>query len=166
MYASILEISWTLLFTIINLLILLFFMKKILFKNVNNMFESRRKEIEDNLNNAEKSKSEANSLKQQYEEQIKDARSEAKKIVDDATMVANKKSDNIIEDARSRAKKIEEKANEEILNQKKMAFDSLKGEISVIAVDIASKVIKKDMSSSDHEKLIDGVIDDMGETQW
>lgn len=166
MYASILEISWTLLFTIINLSILLFFMKKLLFKSVNNIFESRRKEIEDNLTNAQKSKDEANSLKQQYEEQIKLARGEAKNIVDTATTVASKKSDEIIEDARNRAKKIEEKSNEDILNQKRMAFDSLKTEISVIAVDIASKVIKKDINTTDHSKLIDDVIDNVGEAKW
>jgi len=166
MYASILEIGWPLLFTLINLLILLFFMKKILFEKVNNIFESRRKEIEDNLMNAEKNKKDANGLKQQYEQQIRTARDEAKKIVVDATLVANKKSDGIIEEAKGRAKKIEEKASEDIQSQRKQAFDSLKGEISVIAVDIASKVIKRDINSNDHTKLIDDVIDGIGESKW
>ncbi|MGL5973357.1 MAG: F0F1 ATP synthase subunit B [Oscillospiraceae bacterium] len=166
MNASILDIGWPLLFTILNFLILLFFLNKFLFGPVNDMLDKRKNEIEGNLENAEQEKNAAYDLKSQYTEKIKEARNEAEEVVKTATLLAAGKSDSIIEEAKARAKKIEEKANLEIESQKRKAFDDIKSEISVMAIAMASKVIEKDMTEVDHDKLINQFIDGVGEEKW
>ena len=61
---------WTMIFAWINLLILYLFLKKILFKPVKNMIDSRQKEVDDMYSDAEKSKTDAAALKSEYEEKL------------------------------------------------------------------------------------------------
>ena len=53
---------WTMIFAWINLLILYLFLRKLLFKPVKNMIDSRQKEIDDLYSDAESSKSDAAAL--------------------------------------------------------------------------------------------------------
>ena len=50
---------WTCLFTLCNLVILYLVMKKLLFKPVKNMIDSRQKEVDDLYDNANRAKAEA-----------------------------------------------------------------------------------------------------------
>ena len=50
--------------------------------------------------------------------------------------------------------KFKQKADAEIEREKKNAINSLKNEVSGIAVSNASKVIEKDINEKDHEALI------------
>ncbi|MGN1011693.1 MAG: hypothetical protein ACI4QO_06370, partial [Clostridia bacterium] len=61
---------WTSLFTLVNLLILFFIMKKLLFKPVKAMIDSRQKEIDDLYADANASKEDAAALKAKYEQRL------------------------------------------------------------------------------------------------
>ena len=56
-----------------------------------------------------------------------------------------------------------EKAEAQIEQEKKKAMNELKDEISGIAVDIASKVVEREIDEKDHEALISEVIMGVGE---
>lgn len=45
-------------------------------------------------------------------------------------------------------------------------MNEIKDDISEIAMMIASKVIQKDINSSDHDRLIKDFIDNVGDTSW
>ena len=79
------------------------------------------------------------------------AKKEAADIVKSAVKTAEMRSDDIIEDAKNTAKNLLDKANKEIEQEKKNAVNEIKTDISTLAVDIAKKVIKKDI-----------IIDNMG----
>ena len=51
----------------------------------------------------------------------------------------------------------------EIEQEKKKAMNELKNEISGIAVDIASKVVEREIKEADHQDLIDEFIKNVGE---
>ena len=61
---------FTMIFAWVNLLILYIFLKKLLFKPVKNMIDSRQKEIDDMYNNAEGAKTEAEAMRAEYEEKL------------------------------------------------------------------------------------------------
>ena len=54
-------------------------------------------------------------------------------------------------------------AEKEIAQEKKKAVNEVKGEIGGIAMDIAGKVIEREINEKDHEKLIDEFISNVGE---
>ena len=61
---------WTCLFTLCNLVILYLVMKKLLFKPVKNMIDSRQKEVDDLYDNANRAKAEAEEMRARYEPRL------------------------------------------------------------------------------------------------
>lgn len=155
--------KWTLIFTWANLLILFLLMKKFFFKPIKNILKQREDEVNSLYEKANSSNTEAEKLKNEYEKRLAEAKSEANEIVGSAVKNAKVRSDEIIGDAKKEAQGIMEKAEREIELEKNSCVNEIKTEISYLAVDIAKKVIEKDLKEKDHEKLIDDIISKMGE---
>ena len=165
-YMSFLSIDWTLVFMLINTLILFLFMGKFFFKPVKNMIDSRKKEVEDIYDDAAKAKSDAENLRAEYEKHLSAAREEANEIVSMAQKRAQTSADEIVNEAHAKSAAMISKAEDEINQERQKALNDVKNEISQMAVMIAEKVVEKDMSDADHEKLIEQFIDGVGDTSW
>lgn len=155
---------WTCLFTLINLFILYKFMKKLLFKPVMNMIDSRQKEIDDLYEDASKSVEEAAALKNEYEERLRSAKEEGNQIVKDATRRALLREEEIIRDAQNKAAQTLKHADEQVELEKKRAMNEIKDDVSIIAVDIASAVLARAVKREEHAELIDSFIENLGES--
>ncbi len=156
---------WTMIFTWVNLLILVLLMKKFLFKPVLNMLEARDKEINEMYSKAEVAQKNAEALESEYNEKLSSAKEEASKIMKDAKHDATLRSEEIVGEAKKEASAILEKAQKEIVREKETAISEIKGDIANIAVNIAQKVISKDLNEKDHEKLVEEFIDSWGENK-
>lgn len=154
---------WTLIFTWANLLILFLLMKKFFFKPIKNILKQREDEINSLYEKANSSSTEAEKLKEEYENRLKDAKKEASEIVGNAVKNAAARGNAIVDDAKKEARGILDKAEREIEQEKTAAVNEIKGDISNLAVNIAQKVIEKDLNKEDHEKMIDDIISKMGE---
>ena len=154
---------WTMIFQLINLLILMVAFKKFLFKPVMAILEKRRAEIEGHYEEAEKAETAAKTMKADYEEKMAGAREEADRVIRTATESANAMSQSIVSDAREQAGQIKRRAESEIEMERRKAFDEVKGELSGIALDIAQKVIEREVKEKDHEAFINEFIENVGE---
>ena len=154
---------WTCLFTLINLLILYKFMKKLLFKPVMKMIDSRQKEIDDLYADANKSKEDAEALKSEYETRLSEAKDESDRIIREAGRKAAMREEEILRNAQDQAAKTLKKADEQIKLERKHALNEIKDDVSVIAVDIASAVLARAVRREDHEEIIDSFIANLGE---
>lgn len=154
---------WTALFILLNTLAIFVVAKKYLFVPVHNMIESRQKEIDQIYADAEKAKADAQELRSEYEVKISGVRQEADRVIKTATESANALSASIVEDARAQAEQIKNRAQNEIELERRRTFDGMKGELSGIALDIASQVIEREVNAKDHEALIDEFIKNVGE---
>lgn len=154
---------WTCIFTLCNFLILYKVMKKLLFKPVMNMIDSRQKEIDNMYDDANKSKEDAAELKTQYEEHLAKANDEVEEILKDASRKAQQNEARIIQEARVQAEGIIKRADAEIAQQRKKVVNELKNEISSISIDIAEKMLDREIRKEDHEALINRFIEEMGE---
>lgn len=156
---------WTLIFTWGNLLILFLLMKKFLFKPVRKMMLDRENEVKELYDDAERSKSDAEALKEDYENKLSSAKNEADEIIKNASRSAALKSEEIIAEAHNTAAGIIERADKQIEAEKKNAENELKNEVSELAVSIASKVIEKEIDEKKHKELIDSFIEKMGDAK-
>lgn len=154
---------WTMIFQLINLLILMFAFKKYLFKPVLAILEKRRAEIESTYDEASKAETAAKSMKAEYESRMAGAREEADRVIKTAAESANAMAGSIVEEAHTQAAQIKRRAEVEIDMERRKAFDEVKGELSGIALDIASQVIDREVSAEDHEAFIDEFIKNVGE---
>ena len=154
---------WTMLFAWCNLLILYLFLKKLLFKPVKNMIDSRQKEVDDMYSNAEAAETDAKAMKSEYESKLSHAEEESEEILRTAQRRALLKEEEILKEASVEATRIRNRASEEIELEKKRMLSEIKDEVSGMAVDIASALIGREVSGKEHEQFIDKFIDELGE---
>ena len=153
----------TCIIAILNLLILFFVFKKFLFKKVNAVLISRQEEVQKAFDDAEIASAKAKQLEDEYKDKISQAKEESAEIVKSATQKAQHRSDEIISQAKDEAGSIITKAHTDIEREKKHAINQMKDEISDIAFMVASKVVEKEISSEDNDKLIEEFINNVGE---
>lgn len=154
---------WELIFTWVNLLILFLLMKKFLFGPVKAILDKREAEVRKLYSDAEDAKQNAAALETEYNEKLADVEQEAREIVETARRHASAQSSEIIGEARGKAAELLQKANIQIENERKNTVNEIKSELSSIAVDIAGKIIEKDIDEKDHERLVKEFIDGIGE---
>lgn len=153
---------WTMLFAWINILILYLFLKKLLFKPVKNMIDSRQKEIDDLYRDAEDSRQKAMELETEYDEKISRAEEESEEILRRAVRRAQLREEEILKEADKKAERALKRAEEEVELEKKRAINEVKNEVSDMALAIAEAVIERDINDADHKGLIDDFIDSIG----
>lgn len=154
---------FTMIFAWCNLLILYLFLKKILFKPLKNMIDSRQKEIDDMYSDAETAKESANELKAEYESKMEKATEESEEILKKAVRKAQLREEEILQEANQKAARTLERAAEQVEQEKKRAINEIKDEVSEMAISIASAVIERDVSKDEHTALIDSFIEKMGD---
>jgi len=94
----------TIVFTVINLLVLYFILRKLLFGRVNAVLEQRAARVKETIDSAEASKCQAEELRAEYEDKLTDARQEAAKLVADAQNRAQRAYEAKMADAETDAK--------------------------------------------------------------
>lgn len=156
-------IPWTFIAQICNLFIQLYLIKRFLFKPIGAIIEKRRALTDAKIQDAEKAKDEAEKMKADYEAGLANAKAEAAAIIQNAQKDAAARSEAVINEANARAAAIKTKAEADIAQEKKKAVNDIKNEIGGIAMDIAGKVIEREISPEDHKKLIDEFIENVGE---
>ncbi len=153
---------WTMIFAWVNLLILYLVFKKFLFGPIKRMIDDRQKEVDDIYSDAEKARQSADELKAEYDEKISHANEESEQILKAAVRKAQLKEEEILKEANEQAARTLERAEEQIALEKKQAINDVKNQVSAMAIDIASAVIERDVSESEHKELIDDFINNIG----
>lgn len=156
-------VPWEIITQLINLLLLFLLLKHFLFKPVQNILNARQAEIDKSYADAETAQTRAEELRDEYEKRISDAKAEAADIAKAASRKAQVHYDEVVGTAKADAARLREKAEAQIEQEKKKAMNELKDEISGIAVDIASKVVEREIDEKDHEELISEFIKGVGE---
>jgi len=152
----------TLIVTIINLFIQMYIVKRFFLDKVLAILDKRREAADQEIEQAQAAKDEALSIKETYEENMKQAKAEANEILLSAQKTATARSEEIISEAKTQAAQIKEKASQDIALEKKNALNGAKDEISDIAMAIAEKVVERELSAEDQEDLVNRFIDDLG----
>ena len=104
----------SLIFTLINTIILFLILKHFLFGRVNKAIENRQKDISSAYQKADETMENAKRLEADYTELMANAKEESAEIIKAASQKAVKRSDEIIQNAKNEAANITNKANEEI----------------------------------------------------
>ena len=153
----------TILFTLINTGLIFLAFKLILFKRVDAILEQRQQEVANTYQSADDAMASANSEKEKYAQAIANAKEEASGILSRAEKQAQKQSESLLEKAREEAQAVREKANRETQREKILARQELQDEISGLAVELAQKIIEKEIAPEDHERLIDDFLQKLGD---
>ncbi len=155
--------GWTFVAQICNLMIQLFIFKKLLLNPVKKVIAERKAKADSQIADAEKLRTEAEAMKAEYEQNLQNARAEANQIVAAAQKTATARSEELLGEARAQAAALKQKAEADIAQERKKAVNEVKDEIGGMAMEIASKVVEREIKEKDHQDLIDEFIKNVGE---
>ena len=137
-------------------------MGKYAFGPIKNALKKREGDIQDALDQAKNAREEMASLKAQNDQILIEAREERSKILKEAKEIKDSMIKEAKEKAKEEAQKIVTNAKSEIENQKQAALIDLKNQTGMMALEIAEKIIKKQLSGdSEQEKFANSLVDDI-----
>lgn len=142
------SVDINLLFAIINIIVLFLLLRKFLIKPVRNIMEKRDEMIRSGLENARKSQSDAELMKQEYEEKLKNAGDISAGIISDAKKEAEARSKNILDEANAKADNILSSARENAETAKIKAVGEAKEQIADLAAEMARKLVTTSKDSN------------------
>lgn len=152
----------TYLFSILNIIILFYLLKLILFKPITKIMNDRAERIRKDIEEAQVSKAEAEKFKKQYEQRILGAQEEAEQIIENARRRAQIQADEILQKAKLEAEQIINKAIEQGEIEIQNALESAKKQIASLAIQAATKVIQHNMDNEINRKLVEEFLDEVG----
>jgi F-type H+-transporting ATPase subunit b len=141
-------------FTLVIFLGVVFILGRFAWKPLLNGLQQREKFIHDSIASARQEREEADKLLARYKQQIDKAREEATAIVEEGKRDAEVVRRRIHDEARQESDAMVARARREIELAGKAAIKELYDQTAELAVRVAGKMIKKELSPDDHRELV------------
>jgi F-type H+-transporting ATPase subunit b len=159
-----LDFSVTFFFTFINIGVLFFILRAILFKRVTKFMEDRSKKIKDSIEQAEKDKNQAKALAAQYEERIKQAGAEADASIRGAREAAEKEAAGIIRSGRAEAVRIVAEGRTRLETERNAAMARFRAEAAALVLAASSRILLREVTGEDARRQAAMLLKELGNT--
>ena len=150
-----LDFSVTFIITIINITILFFILRAVLFKPVTKFMADRAKRVQDSIDQAEKSKALAKAALAQYEAQLKTAETEADAIIRTAREHARQEAEKIIADGRTAAEAALVNARRQLETERQAALAVFRKEAAALVVAASGRLVGREIRGEDNRQYAD-----------
>ena len=137
------------LFYLLTFTVLIAAVKHFAWGPVTEMMEKRANKIANDIDSAEDARKKAEELAAQREEALKDSHVEASKIIDR-------------DSAQSEVMTMKDNAKKDIEQQRQEAMSGIKNDVAELSIEIASKIIQKELNAEDQKALVDSYIEGLG----
>ncbi len=148
--------------TVITFLVLLFLLRKFAWKPILGAVSDREDGIKEALAAAENARREMENLQADNERILKEARAEREAMLKEAREIKSKMISDAKDEAQNQANKMIAQAQAAIESEKKSAMAELKSQVASLSLEIAEKVVRKELS--DKNQQIELVESMLGET--
>lgn len=143
----------------ISFIVLLIILGKYAWKPILKALENRENSIQKSLDEAKNAREAMAKLTSQNEQILKEARMEREAILKEAREIKDKIINDAKDAATAESNKIIQSAKETINAERISAINQIKSEVADLSVNIAKKVLQKELSSPEEQKkLIDSLV--------
>jgi F-type H+-transporting ATPase subunit b len=149
--------------TIISFILLVILLWKVAYPQILKGMKNREETIKQQLEEAQKTKKEAENLLEDYKRQLAEARSEAQKIINEGKSLGENMRKEIVQKAQAESNQIVKRAQEEIELQKQKAILELQEKIADLSIMAATKIINKSLNTEDNRRLVEEYVSKVGE---
>lgn len=156
--------GWSILFYIGNFVILVVVLSLFLYKPVKRMIRNKRKSLDEICEENKKLKAESENAKVEYDKMVADMKIESAKIAAEVAESAEKKAQAVIAEAQEQARAITAAAHKDAATQKEQLKTEYRDSVNRLAVQIAQKLLEREISQDDNSKLIEQVLSDWEDT--
>ncbi len=153
------------LWTIITFIVLVLIMWKAAWRPIVDALDARAEKIRFDIDNAERTRQEAEKLLSQHKAMMDNSRNEASQIIAKGREEAEKMKAEIVEKATAESRTIAERAKKEIDLAKDKALLDIKTEVVLLSTEIASKIINKNIKPEDQKALVEEALNKIGTVQ-
>ena len=144
--------------TIITFLVLLWLLAKFAWHPMLRALEARRETIRKSLDDAQQARRELEEVNKESSRILKEAHAEAESILSKSRIDAETLREEMKQKARADADAIVREARRQIETETGRALRQIRGEIADLSVEIASKLIRRDLSKEDNSALIEDTL--------
>jgi F-type H+-transporting ATPase subunit b len=148
---------WTLLVFGISLYIL----GKYAFPRIAEALDRRQKAIEESIDAAERTRTEAEQILAEYRERLAEARGQADDIVARARKTGEAAEHEIVADARTKREEMMEQTRRDIEAETRRAIQQIRAEVADLTVLATEKVARKSLTGDDQRKLVDEALSEL-----
>jgi len=149
------ELIWgTLAFIIVALVLI-----KYAFPAVRKGLDARKEKIRGDLEGAEKAREDAEEQRREYEGKLRDARSEATRIVEAAHQDAERLRQELMAQAETDAAETRQRAQEDIALATDRALGDLRTRVADLSIDLAERIVQRSLDRETQHALVESYID-------
>jgi F-type H+-transporting ATPase subunit b len=135
------KIDLTLITSIINFFILVWLMKRVLYKPVLKLLEERKHRIEEQLQEAQRKDQEAEKKKEEYQRLLAESKNEAQRILKSASQSGEALKEEIIAKAKIQAQEIIAQAQSQAQEEQTKMWHQLQGQVGGLSLELARKIV-------------------------
>lgn len=140
---------------------LLFMLRKFAWKPILDAVNDRETSIKDALASAEAARDEMKNLQSDNQRILKEARAEKEALLKEGRTTRSELINGAKEEAQEEAQKILSQAQDAIQSEKRAAVNELREQVGSIAMEIAEKVLQKELENKDRQlELVDQLLQD------
>ena len=150
----------TIVFQIINFLILLFILTRFLYQPVQRLMEQRQKAITAQLNEAMRREAEAIAERERLTQQVEEARADSERVHTELRAAAAAEREQLLEAARAQAARLQEASEREIREREQIALASTAAHVRATAAALAATMIRAAAGPMVHQALVERLIAD------
>ncbi|WP_288638482.1 F0F1 ATP synthase subunit B [uncultured Lentilactobacillus sp.] len=150
------------LFVMLTFLVLMWLIKLVAWKPVTKMMQDRSDKIVNDIDSAKESRTKAAELAQKRQAELDKARDDANGIINNAKQTGQRQREQIVEDARNEASNLKSSAEKDIEQQRQEALANSRKDVASLSIEIASKIISKELNEDDQKGLVDSYIEGLG----
>jgi F-type H+-transporting ATPase subunit b len=143
----------TMVITVVNIFILFFILRAILFKPVTKFINERSAKISADLDKATKDREEAKLLLNSYDDKLKGAAAEADAIIRAARDAGEKRAEETVNEAKAEAASLLDAARKQIAAEQQAAYLAFRAEASRLVLAAAGKLLERELSGEDARRF-------------
>jgi F-type H+-transporting ATPase subunit b len=128
------------------------------FPVIKKAMEDRSKRIRDSIDEADRAKTEATNILEEYQRQLADARTESNRIIEEARQTADQLRRDLVARAEQETLELRQRTQEDIAAAQQRAMADLQVQIRDLTIELAEKVVGRQLDRDTNRALIDGFI--------
>jgi F-type H+-transporting ATPase subunit b len=147
--------------TLLAFFITFFLLRRLAFPRIQEALDRRQHAIEESLDAAARTQSEAEALLAEYRERLKEARSQSEEIVARARRAAEEHERESFEKAKERREELMEQTRRDVEAETRRAIQEIRNEVADLTVLATEKVTRKSLSEDDQRRLVEEALSEL-----
>jgi len=151
-----------LVFGALSFAILFALMYKFAYPAVAKGMQARTDRIRENLDDAERVKTEAQTILEEYQRQLADARNESNRIIEEARQTADQLRRDLMQRAEAEVAELKQRTQDDINAARDRTLGELREQVAGLAIELAEKVVEANLDRDTNIALIERYIEQVG----